>query len=242
MGWQDDPIIAGRPKWESDPIVSPVASLSADTIAAPMIDIRVGVPVPVIIPPSANPYSAGRYANNRIYTIGDEATYRVSDLLSGVEQRTYTRRVTRVNLDEDRVEFNNGRIITDSMGNSIKTGTTEFAAPRQWNPAEFQVGKKWIAAFQGTERGVTWNTVHNMQIVKRETITVPAGTFDTFRIEGEGANITLGIRGEMTRWLVPGLNCVVRDEQIRLNRNGTYSAAYKQELISVRQHIIDTKM
>jgi hypothetical protein len=79
-----------------------------------------------------------------------------------------------------------------------------------------------------------------MHIVKREIITVPAGTFDTFRIEGEGWNDLWGVHGEMTRWLVPGLNTIVKEEQIRRNRKGGYNQADRVELVSLRQHAFDT--
>ena len=240
MGWQDDPLVAGKPKWESDPIVTASLAVSPQSVAGPMIDIRPGVPAPLLIAPSANPYSAGRYPNNRVYTVGDERIFLNSDLLTRVEKNTRTRRVIRVDIEADRVEMDHGNLI-DLMGNNLTDGKTVFDVPRQWNPSEFYVGKKWTAAFSGTEpNGFTWNTTHYMQIVKREIITVPAGTFDTFRIEGIGWNYTLGIRAEMTRWLVPGLIATVKQEQLRRGNKGEYIQADRQELVAVRQQVFDT--
>ncbi|MCX7150199.1 MAG: caspase family protein [Rhodocyclales bacterium] len=206
-----------------------------------MINIGAGLPMLALMAPSDNPFSAGRYPLGRIFTVGDEATIMQTDILTSVEEKTHTRRVTRVNYDEDRVEFNDGLIITDLMGNAIKSGPVEFDTPVQWTPAEFQIGKKWTAAFRRTQNGVTSNASFDLQIMKRETITVPAGTFDTFRIEGEGWNLTFGVRGEMKIWLVPGLNFPVKSEQIRRDKWGRLFRTEREELVSLRQQTIDTK-
>jgi len=38
-----------------------------------MINLGPGLPVPTLIAPSTNPFSAGRYPLNRTFTVGDEA-------------------------------------------------------------------------------------------------------------------------------------------------------------------------
>jgi hypothetical protein len=209
--------------------------------AAPMINLRAGVAVPTLIAPSANPYSAGRYPNSRIYTVGDEATFRESDALTGIEQRIYTLRVTRVDHDRDRVEINDGHSIIDLMGNHIKQGGKKFDTPRQWLPAEYQVGKKWTATFSHVVNRLTSSVYYHLQIVKRETVTVPAGTFDAFRIEGDGWNVTAGSHAEMRMWLVPGLNFEIKYEFISRPRAGGFNKTSRSELVSIRQQIIDTE-
>ncbi|MDO8788283.1 MAG: caspase family protein [Sulfuritalea sp.] len=205
---------------------------------APPIEIGEGAAVPKLIALSANPFSAGRYPLNRIFTVGDAATIRQSDLLTGIEEQMQRIRVTKVDYDEDRVEFNQGAAITDLMGNFIKQGPNEFDSPVQFTPAEFQVGKKWTAAFHRSKNDKTSNIFFDMQIVKRETITVPAGTFDTFRIEGEGWNITRGNRREVKFWLVPNLNFPVRSESVTRNKRGQFVKTERRELVAMRQHTI----
>lgn len=238
MGWQDDQLITSKPKWESDPIVSPSPSVSTLALAGTPIEIGEGAAVPKLIAPSANPFSAGRYPLARIFTVGDSATIRQSDLLTGIEEHTRTLRVTKVDYDEDRVEFNQGAIITDLMGNFIKQGPNEYDTPVQFTPAEFQVGKKWTAAFHRFKNGETSNVSLDMKIVKRETISVPAGTFDTFRIEGAGWNLTRGNRREVKFRLVPGLNFPVRSESVTQNKRGRFVATERRELVALRQRII----
>ncbi|MBI5789892.1 MAG: caspase family protein [Rhodocyclales bacterium] len=199
------------------------------------IEIHAGVAVPVLIPPSANPYSAGRFPLGRIFTVGDTATIRLSDILTGVEERVYSPRVTRVDYDEDRVEYNNGQSITDLMGNFIKNGPIAFDSPVQFIPAELQVGKKWTAAFRRTLNGRQSNAYYDFHIVKRETIAVPAGSFDTFLIEGNGWNLTASVRLEARLWLVPGINFVIKREFITHGRNSRFGQTERHELVSLRQ-------
>jgi hypothetical protein len=239
MGWQDDALVTGKPKWESDPIVSVAPSAKPATQSVPTIDIQPGVAVPTIIAPSANPYSAGRYPLGRVYTVGDEATFRQSDILTGIEERTYKARVTRVDYNQDRVEFNHGNTITDLMGNNIKAGPVEFDTPVQFTPIEFQVGKKWTAAFRRAQNGKTTSAYYDLQIIKRETISVPAGSFDTFRIEGNGWNTSAGARLELKIWLVPGLNFAIKRELVTRNKRGGYNQTERHELVSLRQQTID---
>jgi hypothetical protein len=211
---------------------------AAATAAEPVLDIQAGAAVPMLIAPSANPFSAGRYPLGRIYSVGDTAVIRQSDYLTGVEERTVTVRVTRVDPDADRVEYNDGRSITDLMGNFIKNGPIEFDSPVQFSPAEFQVGKKWTAAFRRTLNGSTSNNYFDLHITRRETITVPAGSFDCFRIEGQGWNMTAGAQLEVNLWLVPGLNFSVRREFVARNRMGRFGQTERHELVSLRQHAI----
>ena len=212
------------------------AAVSALTSDTPAIDIRAGVAMPMLIAPSANPFSAGHYPLGRIYTPGDEATFRQTDILTGLEEQTFTMSVTRVDHDEDRVEFNKGNWITDLMGNFIKFGDRQFNTPVQLAPSEFQIGKKWNAAFNGIVNGIRSNGYYDLQIVKRETISVPAGSFDTFRIEGEGWSISTGSRLEVRLWLVPGLNFSIRYESIGRNRYGRLFRTERLDLVSLRQH------
>jgi uncharacterized caspase-like protein len=227
----------------ASPAASPATSPSARPVAAapagrPLIDIRAGVPVPTLIALSANPFSSGRYPLGRIFTVGDTASFRQTDILTGVEEKTYNPRVTRVDYDEDRVEYNHGNTITDLMGNFIKNGPVEFDSPVQFIPAEFQIGKKWTAAFRRTKDGQQSNAYYDLQIVKRETISVPAGSFDTFLIEGNGWNMTNSVRLETRLWLVPGLNFAVRRENVNRNKRGKFAQTERHELVALRQYAI----
>lgn len=226
----------------ASPAGEPAAGPSPQAAAAarsrkPMLDIRAGVPVPTLIAPSANPFSAGRYPLDRIFTVGDRATFIQTDILTGIEERTYSPRVTRVDYEQDRVEFNNGNTITDLMGNSLKSGPVEYDSPVQFIPAEFQIGKKWTAAFRRSRNDKASNAYYDMQIVRRETISVPAGSFDTFLIEGNGWNTTVNSRLEVRLWLVPGVNFAIRREFVVRTQRGAFRQTERHELVALRQQV-----
>ena len=170
--------------------------------------------------------------------MGDEATFRESDYLTGVETRVFTNRVTRVDIEADRVEFNRGAGIADLMGNPLKRGKRVFDAPCQLSPAELQVGKKWTAVFTQTVQDSQPNKISiDFSISSRERISVPAGTFDAFRIEGWGWSAMYGTRIEFREWLVPWLNFAVKREHVTRRANGQFKDTERYELVSLRQHV-----
>ncbi len=203
----------------------------------PAIDIKEGEKAPQLLKPSANPYSAGRYPLGRHYSVGDAATYRESDLLTGIEQRVYTLRVTKIHPGADRVVINDGMGVMDLMGNTLKQGHKRFDVPRQLAPAEFQLGKRWTAAFAVSGRGKTSFVHLDVQIVSRESVTVPAGTFDAFKIEASGWNMSAGGKLELTLWLVPGVNFPIKHESIKRNQKGQFRDTERHELLALRQQI-----
>lgn len=227
-----------RPKWESDPIIERVPSEPVTAPAKVAIELEPGQPLPPILQISANPYSAGLYPLGRRYTVGDTATFRETDILTGLEKRIYTLRVTRVDEEADRIEINNGDQVWDTMGNHLKTERSVFDVPQQFSPAELQVGKKWTAAFAGTTgRKVRYVSV-DFQIVSRELVTVPLGSLYAFRVEGVGMNRRNGNTIEERLWLVPRLNFFVRRERMSRNSRGGLATTVRQELVAVRQQAI----
>lgn len=218
---------------------APVPAAPAPATTAPALEIKAGEKAPQLLQPSANPYSAGRYPLGRHYTAGDSATYRQSDSVTGIQTRVYTLHVSRVNEAADRVVINRGMAVWDLMGNAIKAGENEFDAPRQFAPAELQVGKKWTAAFVVTRKGSRESIHFEVQITRREKVSVPAGTFEAFRIEAAGWNKTLGAQLELTLWLVPGVNFPIKHESVIRARNGQLRKTERHELVVLRQQVFE---
>jgi len=229
---------AERQKPAAEATARPGPAAAPAPPAAVSLDIRAGLPTPTLIAPSGNPFSAGRFALGRIYTVGDVAVIRQSDVLTDLVEKTYSPRVTRVDYDDDRVEFNDGLLVTDLMGNPIKNGPIAFDTPVQWTPAELQIGRKWTAAFRRTQGENSTSAYYDMHIAARETVSVPAGIFDAFRIDGEGWNTTNGARLEVKLWLVPGIVFPIRRDFITRNKFGRYGQAEKHELVSLRQQAV----
>ena len=224
---------------KSRPQASVVHAAAVD--GAPTIKLGPGLPVPQFIEPTNNPYSAGSYPLGRKFSVGDSATYRVIDTLTGVERRVYTGTVTAVDVAADRVNINDGGVIADLMGNAIKAGPRTYEAPVQEFPAELQVGKKWKGVGRMTLNGKTSDFTYDYHIAKRETVTVPAGTFDCFLIVAEGWNRTYGSQLNVKLWVVPGLNFTVRREFVTKNSRGNYMDTDRHELVESVQGNVDEK-
>ena len=215
--------------------------VDAEHVAAKVIHLGTGLPVPVFIPPSDNPFSAGRFPLARNFTVGDRYLLRMSDAFTGVVQWERARTVTRVDPDADRVEFGGGIIVSDLMGNTLRNHDVELAEPMQEVPVEIQLGKRWRAVGRRVEKGVASDFFLDFHVARREMVTVPAGTFDAFVIEGEGFNRTFGSRIETRAWVVPGLNVAVKRENIGRNRNNFYFRTERLELVEAFQKGSDTR-
>ena len=194
-----------------------------------------GLAVPQIWVPSQNPYSAGRFPLGRKFTVGDKATTRFSEIHTNVETKVGTQVVTRVDPVAEVVEINDGQILLDLMGNVIKRGDRTFKMPLAETPTEYQLGKRWQASNERTEGGKTDIVVFNVHIAAVEKIRVPAGEFDTFRIERIGWNLSTNGKINDTAWHVPGLNFAVRREQTVTSTRGQILVAQRMELVDLYQ-------
>jgi hypothetical protein len=125
--------------------------------------------------------------------------------------------------DEDTVQLNGGKIIWDRMGNVLTNDKGNNDGPRQFYPAEFQVGKRWKTRYVRTsETGQSvWEL--DVKVVGRERIRVPAGEFNTFLIKVEGSSI--GERGGTRRdewkiWVDPSVSFDIAMEHTQRNAKG----------------------
>jgi hypothetical protein len=216
---------------------TPTVASSGEPAARPrpQLEIGPGLPLPLLMRPSPNPASAGTYALNRRYTVGDGAVYAASEPVFGARQPDRRLRVTRVDEDADRVEFNEGRVIRDTLGNSIKRDDDSYEPHVQHIPAELQIGRKWTTRYRTSKPGSQSEAYLNYRVVSRERVRVPAGEFEAFRLEAEGWHMTTGTRLAVRSWLVPGLNFELKYELIRHPRRGIASNGELFEMISCKQ-------
>lgn len=221
---------ASQPELAKGVVVAP-----AKRTSTPRIEIGADLPVPDLLGRIVNPYSSGIYPLGRLWTVGDEATYQELDYYSNVVQRTFTNRVTLVDADQDRVEINRGNIVVDLMGNTIKVGPRRFSAPIQLFPSDLYIGKRWAAAFEVTSRDVTSTGILDMRVTTRGKMQVPAGEFETFKIEGNGWNHRFGQRLVHALWVIPGLNFAVRQKRAWYTGSRIYDSQ-RLVLVSAKQH------
>ena len=143
--------------------------------------------------------------------MGDRHTYRVTDRFSR-SAKTLERRVSAADLANDRGEFD---------------------MPRQFYPAELTEGRKWRTRFkQSRANGDVFTFDYDLRVAARERITVPAGTFDAFRIEARGFNVELGADIVRNIWVAPGVSAdIAHETEVRL-RTGVVEQFDRTELLS----------
>lgn len=145
-------------------------------------------------------------ANNR-YAIGDAFTYLHIDGFTQLEN-TFTWRVTFA--DDERAEFSNGEVLTQAGAMVRDARGFRYDPPRQNLVTGLEPGKAWRSEFK------TWRDTSpvgsgrwDYKVAGMERLNVPAGTFETYRIEtsGEATQGTLathkGTYWIDTRTLVP---------------------------------------
>lgn len=176
-----------------------LAQLELDAVLA-----RQGEKPVQVVSSAGNPFTQGSTRADLAYKVGDRYSYEELDRETQAKRR-FTNRVTEVN--DREVVFNNGRFILDRLGNNVKLPDGRRFTPRQDLPLDYAIGKKWTARYSvRNAKGGTSDSEMTFRISRRETVTVPAGTFDCFVIQGSGWSFTetgLRIRVGWKRWMAP---------------------------------------
>jgi uncharacterized caspase-like protein len=116
------------------------------------------------------------------FKVGDVFEFQVSDVLTKVPGEKYASRVTSI--EGDIVKFNDGNSVLTVLGAVIKNRFGTFDPPFGGLPVELQIGKKWISRSNNTwTDGNVYPLQQEGKIIGRETVTVPAGTFQTFVVQ-----------------------------------------------------------
>lgn len=189
-----------------------------------------------IVSSTDNPFSKGFAAADTRYRVGDTYTYRVTDLYTGLEIRTFTHAIEKIT--EGSVVFDDGMTM-DFLGNRTRTVDGRTFGPSQFLPVEFAVGRRWTTRYKFTHPRFGPGQVQmDMHIVAREPITVRAGTFDCFRLEGTGwSGGSWGVT-QLDRkiWLAPDrVRRWVVSEDLRRAGGMRVVASEREELMSYRQ-------
>ena len=151
------------------------------------------------------------------FRAGDEFQFQFSDLLTNVPG---VRGAFRVNaVDGNTVRFNNGDIVSTMLGSTAKTPNGTFDPPLGGLPVDLQVGKKWSGrSTNASTDGNTYQLQTESKIVGIETITVPAGTFQTYVIETTMFSSS-GVTFKQKAWLDPRYGVFIRFDN--LGRKGS---------------------
>jgi uncharacterized caspase-like protein len=190
-------------------------------------------PLAVLAQLQPTPYFQGRQAHKRDYRIGDQFDFRIVDQFSKGE-KPLNLRVTAVDENADRVEYNGGEYASDLMGNTTANPRGSMGTPRQFYPAELVVGHKWRTTFkQARTSGLHYTFQYDLKVAAKETIQVPAGRFETYRIEARGYNMDLNAAITRTIWITPGVNADIAHETMVRLRDGRIEQHDRQELVAL---------
>lgn len=184
---------------------------------------------------SVNPFSKGTVKALGDYKVGDLYVYRVVDLLTQVEGETKMQTITSVN--DSEVVYNDGKSVRDLLGNLLKGDRGQSFTGNQLYIAEYSVGKKWTTQYRGIRpngKPDEWSI--DFKVVGKETISVPAGTFEAFRVEGKGWVRNLGASYKTTYWIAPDqVRRVIAEETEVYKLSGKYIRTDREELVSYKQ-------
>ena len=193
-----------------------------------------GQAAPAPRPLAPTPYSKGYAELQRDLRTGDSFQFTVTDQFAGRLTKTLVLEVTQVDRDADRVVYNEGEFVSDLMGNIVNNRLGLFSTPRQFYPSDLFVGKHWETRFrQSRPNGDKYTFQYKLRVEARETISVPAGTFDAFRIVAQGMNMERGARLERVIWVAPGVDVDVAQEYRVRQRNGQMETQERTELVSL---------
>ena len=209
---------------------SELAQVSLDALLAALGEQKVEV-----VASPQNPYSKGYARADTNYKVGDFYTYAIADAISKVVGQTVTITVARVTPRE--VHYDTGQV-TDRIGNPIRFRGARFTNNQQ-HPAEFQLGRQWVTRYQGVHRVRGPFTAElTMRVAARETVSVAAGTFDTFRVDGSGVIFggNFPQQARIRTWYAPDkVRRPVLREEFRTGGMGRYTMAERLELKAFSQ-------
>jgi hypothetical protein len=211
-----------------------LAQLELDTLLAAQGEKPV-----VVVSTRDNPNTAGTARADTRFRIGDQYTYRRINRIP--DDDTQQRKQTVTAITDGEVVFNNGGYATDLLGNTTRSGGGRRFTPRQELPLEFAIGRRWTTRYE-VIGGPGGKVDMEFRIVAKEKVTVPAGTFECFRIEGIGVNRQLPRPDAdlfLTQWRAPELvrRPIAADERKRHVIRGHVTTFFdeRRELVSYKQ-------
>jgi hypothetical protein len=178
-------------------------------------------------------------------TVGDSWNYQSIDMLSGSVTEKFTRRLTSTTADELRF----GGYITDKSINLLRR-TRDGKVIMTWTPRRpgydfpLQVGKTWSSVGVVDNERLTSEHTFSFRVIRQEQVIVPAGVFDTLRVEGTSKYKTKMKKndssGEGTStyryWFSPVTGHFVAYEFEETNWKGVVSKKERTELLSYKRN------
>lgn len=183
-----------------------------------------------------NPFSKGTLRADTRFKLGDRYSYQHLNMDTNQEIRRYTLVVSEIT--DTQVIYNNGALITDLIGNPVKLSDGTRYTDAQHHIAEYSLGKRWTARHRLVNaKGSTYDSEIDYRVVAKERITVPAGTFEAFRIEGVGWSQSdkYGVNVYNLFWISPEVRRYIAHETRQRFANGKLVKHERYELTGYAQ-------
>ncbi len=164
------------------------------------------------------------------FKVGDVYEAQFSDVLTNLPGEKVTARVTGV--EGDLIKLNNGNIVVTALSATIKNARGTFDPPSGGLPVELQIGKKWSGrSTQTMPDGRTLELKSESKIIARESVTVPAGTFQTYVVDTTiyAGSFALNIKA----WIDPRYGYAIKTEEMGRS-GGRIVRSDRRELISLK--------
>ncbi len=165
------------------------------------------------------------------FRLGDEYTVRITDAMTGVVQETRVQKVTAIR--GNVAEINDGETAYTLMGAVIKNAFGSFDPPFGALPTELQVGKSWESRATNTSPFGVRDARGQFKVTGRQTITVGAGTYQTFVVEAVNY-MSNGSTVRFKHWVDPRYGFAVRREEIARNVSSRIIRNDISELMAVK--------
>jgi uncharacterized caspase-like protein len=172
------------------------------------------------------------------YAVGDHFVYRAIDFY-GKELPPRDLQVTAI--DDDRIIINGGREVWDLMGNQVTNALGTRSPAKMWFPTELVLGKRWRSAYTiryasgANPVSLYWD----FHVAALEDISVPAGTFRAYRVEGTSWTSNGNYQSE-TFWIDPTDFLMIKDIYAS-RRGGAVQASSQWDLISATRSNMPTQ-
>jgi hypothetical protein len=125
--------------------------------------------------------------------IGDRWSYGAKDDITGLPVNAYTAIVTEISPQEIVTSLSfpgkpgaHALVVFDHQWNRVENGAWKYRPnDAQGVQSPIAVGKEWRIEFTGrnSQNGAAVKGTARSKVTAQETVTTPAGTFDTFKIE-----------------------------------------------------------
>ena len=204
------------------PILQGTLAVGALTLAPGHVLAQAGVPL-YKLPRYALVIGNSSYANAPLVNPVNDARAIAGELKAAGFEVSVQLDASREGMLKAIEAFSRMLAARNAVANSVKLSDGTLYTDAQHHIAEYSLGKRWTARHRLVNtKGSTYDSEIDYQVVAKERITVPAGTFEAFRIEGLGWSQSdkYGVNVYNLFWISPEVRRYIAHETRQRFANG----------------------